>query len=203
MKLSELIRRKLPALLLAALPLQAPLLTTPVTSVVATPVIAALAVTAAALTLLAPQPAEAAALSNYLQNKYIDWLFRGQAYTVPTTQYVGLDTTAGTAAACGTEVSGGSYARVAITSSLTSWAGTQGVGTTAVSNGTSGQTSNNGAITFPAPTANWGTVVGFCVWDASTGGNLLYYGPLTVNQTITSGAAAPSFAAAAFTYTIQ
>ena len=152
---------------------------------------------------LAPQKSEAAALSNFLQNKYIDWLLRAQTYTPPSTVYVALSTSAGSAAACGTEVSGGSYSRVAVSSSLANWAGTQGSGTTTASSGTSGQTSNNGTITFPAPTAAWGVIVGFCVFDASTSGNLLFYAPLTTSKTVNSGDAAPSFAAGSLTYTIN
>ena len=144
----------------------------------------------------------AASLSNYTQNKLVDWFLRGQTYTPPASIYVALDTTAGSAAACGTEVTGGSYARVAVTSSLANWAGTQGAGTTVASNGTSGETSNNVAITFPAPTAAWGSIVGFCFFDASTGGNELLYAPLTVSKTVNSGDAAPSFAAGSLTWTL-
>lgn len=151
---------------------------------------------------LLAQPAQAAALSNYWQNHLLDFLLRAQTLTAPATIYVGLDTTAGSASACGTEVTGGSYARVAVTSSLANWAGTQGAGTTTASSGTSGQTSNNAAITFPAPTAAWGTIVGFCFFDASSGGNMLLFAPLTVSKSVNSGDAAPSFAAAALTWTI-
>lgn len=158
--------------------------------------------TLAVLTSFAPQQASAAAMSNYLQNHFIDFLLRGQTFTAPSTVFIALVTTASSASACGTEVTGGSYARVSVTSSLANWAGTQSAGSTTASSGTSGQTSNNGAITFPAPTANWGTIVGFCVMDASSGGNLLFFAPLTVNKTVNNGDAAPSFAAAALTYTI-
>jgi hypothetical protein len=147
--------------------------------------------------------ANASALSNYTQNHFIDWFFRAQTYTPVSTLYVALDTTAGSASSCGTEVSGGSYARVAVTSALTSWAGTQSAGSTTASTGTSGETSNNSAITFPAPTAAWGVIVGFCIFDASTSGNMLFYAPLTVSKTVNSGDAAPSFAASALTYTIS
>jgi hypothetical protein len=143
------------------------------------------------------------ALSDYLENKVIDWLLRGQAFTPPATVYVGLVTVAENDAAGGTEVSGGSYARVAVTSSLANWAGTQGAGTTVASTGTSGTTSNNNTITFPAPTANWGTIVGMGVWDAASAGNLLFYAPLTVNKTVNNGDAAPSFAAAALSFQID
>lgn len=144
----------------------------------------------------------AASLSNYTQNHLIDWFLRAQPFTPPATIYVALDTTAGSASSCGTEVSGGGYARVAVTSSLASWAGTQGAGTTVASSGTSGETSNNAAITFPAPTASWGSIVGFCFFDSSTGGNELLYAPLTVAKTVNGGDAAPSFAAGALTWTL-
>lgn len=145
----------------------------------------------------------ATSLSNYLENKLIDAFLRGQTYTMPTTVYVALATTSGSDAACGTEVTGGSYARVAVTSSMANWAGTQGAGTTVASSGTGGTTSNNNAITFPSPTANWGQVVEFCVFDASTSGNLLFREALTTNKTINNGDAAPSFAAGALTLQID
>lgn len=147
--------------------------------------------------------AYAGSMSDYLENKLTDALLRGQAYTMPATVYVALATTTGSDAACGTEVTGGSYARVAVTSSLANWAGTQGAGTTVASTGTSGTTSNNASVTFPAPTAAWGTVTEFCVFDASTAGNLLFRAALTTSKTINNGDAAPSFAAGALTFQID
>lgn len=146
---------------------------------------------------------QAAAMSNYLENKLIDAFLRGQAFTMPATTYYALATTSGSDAACGTEVTGGSYARVAVTSSLANWAGTQSAGSTSASSGTGGTTSNNAAVTFPAPTANWGSVVEFCVFDASTSGNLLFRTALTVPKTINNGDAAPSFAIGAATFQID
>lgn len=140
------------------------------------------------------------ALSDYLENKIIDWLLRGQTFTPPATVYVGLLTVAPSDAGGGTEVTGGSYTRVAVASSLANWAGTQSAGSTTASSGTGGTTSNNAAVTFPAPTANWGTVVAFGVYDASSAGNLLFYASLTTSKTINNGDAAPSFAAGALTF---
>ena len=157
----------------------------------------------AALLLAASAAAHAAALSDYLENKLIDWLVRGQVFTPPATVYVGLATTSGSDAACGTEVSGGSYARVAVASSLANWAGTQSAGSTTASSGTGGTTSNNGAITFPAPTADWGVVTEYCVFDAASAGNLLWRTALTASKTINNGDAAPSFAAGAATLQID
>jgi len=140
--------------------------------------------------------------SNYLENKLTDLIFRGQAFTAPVTIYVSLHTANPADDATGTEVSGGSYARVAITANLTNWSGTQSAGSTIASSGTGGASSNNGSITFPAPTANWGACTHFGIWDALTTGNLLVFGALGTSKTINDDDAAPSFAAAALVNTI-
>lgn len=149
--------------------------------------------------------------SDVLENKFIDWFFRAQAIgitgasaaagTGPTALFVALLTAAPSDAGGGTEVSGGSYARVSVTSSMANWAGTQGAGTTVASTGTGGQTSNNNPITFPAPTANWGVCTHLGIYDAISAGNLLYWVALTTPKTINNLDAAPSFAAAALTIT--
>ncbi len=137
------------------------------------------------------------AMSDYLENKLVDHIFRAQSFSAPATLYVALVTAAPSDSGGGTEVSGGSYARVAVTSSLANWAGTQSAGSTVASSGTGGQTSNNAAITFPAPSgANWGTVTHFGIFDAASSGNLLFHGALTASKTINDGDAAPSFQAA-------
>jgi hypothetical protein len=67
-------------------------------------------------------------------------------------------------------VTGGSYARVSVTANMTQLGRHAVGGSTTASSGTGGTTSNNGAITFPTPTAGWGTVVSVRWWDASTSG---------------------------------
>jgi hypothetical protein len=143
------------------------------------------------------------ALADYIENKLIDQIFRQQAFTFPATLYIALFTVTPTDVGGGTEVSGGSYARVAVACSLANWAGTQGAGTTTASTGTNGTTSNNNVITFPAPTANWGSVVGFAIFDAATGGNMLIWGALTVAKTVNNGDAAPSFPAGSLQFQID
>lgn len=147
--------------------------------------------------------AHAGALTDYAENKLIDYLFRAQASGIPATWYVALFTACPTDSTAGTEVSGGSYARVAVTSSLANWAGTQSAGSTTASSGTGGTTSNNNTITFPAPTANWGVVACWGLMDAASGGNLWVFSALTQNKTINNGDAAPSFAAGAATFQID
>lgn len=153
--------------------------------------------------LLASQFSHAAALTDYAENKVVDAVFRAQSLGAPATFYVALYTTCPTDSTAGTEVSGGSYARVAVTSALANWAGTQSAGSTTASSGTGGTTSNNATITFPAPTANWGVVTCWALMDASSAGNTWVYSTLTVSKTINNGDAAPSFAAAAATFQID
>ena len=82
---------------------------------------------------------------------------------------------------------------------LADFAGTQSATSTTTSTGTGGTTSNNAAITFAAPTANWGIIGAVAVYDALTTGNLLFWAPLTVPKTVNNGDAAPSFAISALT----
>ena len=69
--------------------------------------------------------AHADALTNYAENKAVDAILRGQAIGAPATMYMGLATDTCTDAGAGTEPVGNAYARVAVTSSLANWAGTQ------------------------------------------------------------------------------
>ena len=103
--------------------------------------------------------------TDYLEDKILDHVFGGNAYTAPTTLYVGLHTSASSDLAAGTEVAGGSYARQTVTFTVS---------------GTSPTEATTGsAVEFPTATASWGTVTYAGVYDASSGGNLLAYAELT------------------------
>lgn len=134
-----------------------------------------------------------AAFSDYLENELIKHLFRTGSYTKPTALYISLYTTDPTDADSGTEVSGGSYARVNVPPLDANWDATSG---------TDGQTANTNTITFPAPTANWGTVTHFGIHDAATLGNLLIHGALSASKTINNGDSAPVFNAGDLTVTL-
>lgn len=113
-------------------------------------------------------------MSNYLANKLIDWLFRGQPFNQNLYMFVGLHRALGEE---GNEVNAGGYNRAQIQCNLSSWAGTQGAGTSKPSSGASKLTTNNVAIQFPAPTEDWGNIVAIGIYDSDVGGNLLFYAP--------------------------
>lgn len=110
-------------------------------------------------------------MSNYLEDALINATLRATNFTAPATVYVGLYLTDPTDANSGTEVSGGSYARTAVTFG-------------APSNGAS---TNSAAVEFPQCTATWGTVAFIGILDAATSGNLLYHTPLDTSKTIENG----------------
>lgn len=114
-----------------------------------------------------------AEMSDYLEVKLLNLTLNGTAFTAVNNPYVSLHTANPTDAGTGTEVSGGSYARVA--SSF------------ATASGTSGLVATDADITFPTATGNWGVVGWIALWDASSSGNMLYHTALDASKTIDSG----------------
>ena len=114
-----------------------------------------------------------AEMSNYLENALLNATLNGTTYTAPATVYVSLWTSDPTDAGSGTEVSGGSYARTAVSF--------------ATASGTSGNVLNDADVTFPTATASWGTVGWIGINDALSSGNLLYHTALDTAKTIDSG----------------
>ncbi len=112
--------------------------------------------------------------ATYLEDQILNWL-KGTTFVAPTTNvYVALFTTAPADDGTGyVEVSGGAYARVLMARS-TAWS--------AITGGTAPhQISNAGVLTFPTPSASWGTVVAIGIFDLVTlnSGNLLYWNTIT------------------------
>jgi hypothetical protein len=112
-----------------------------------------------------------AEMSNYLENALINATLRNTAYTSPAAVYVGLYTSDPGEGNTGTEVSGGSYARTAVTFGSPS----------------NGVSTNSASVTFPTATGTWGTVTHVGILDATTSGNLLYYTALDASKSIASG----------------
>lgn len=114
--------------------------------------------------------------SDYLENKILDHILGATAYSAPATLYFALFTSAPNDAGSGTEVSGGSYARVAVTNNATNFP-----------NAASGTKSNGAAIAFAQATATWGTITSFAIFDALSSGNMLFWADLTTPRTVQSG----------------
>lgn len=109
-----------------------------------------------------------AAMSDYLRTEFLDHL-GGSGYTSVATVYLGMFTTPVSADGSGTEVSGGSYARQSLTFAAAS----------------SGSITTSAAASFaPLHTGSAQTLFGWGIFDASTAGNLLFYGQLASPYTV-------------------
>lgn len=123
-----------------------------------------------------------AAASNYSENTILDEIF--QSGLLGATLYIGLSTAdPGESAATLAEPSGNNYARVGKAAGSTHW-----------NAAASGVVTNKTQITFPTASGSWGTLAYWAIFDASSGGNMLFYGALASSQAVGNGQA-PSIAA--------
>lgn len=133
-------------------------------------------------------------LSTSLKNALLDAVFGGVAYTPETDIYIGLSSTTPTVTGTNvTEPSGGAYARVQKVNNPTNFPAASGA---VKSNGT--------VITFPQATGTWvagANLTHVVLYDASSGGNFLGYGALTVAKPVMNGDTA-SFAIAELDVTL-
>ena len=112
--------------------------------------------------------------SNYLEDNLVNVTLRGTTYTGGAV-YIALFKTDPTDAASGAELTDPSYARQRAHGAVVS------DGFTAPSNGA---TSNARTLTFPAISGVQVTLTHWGIFDALTGGNLLYHAPLQVSKTL-------------------
>ena len=110
--------------------------------------------------------------ADYLESAVLNHVFRNTALTSPTTVYVALFTAAPSDTGGGTEVTGGTYARTAVTFGAPSPAGT---------------ITQSADVNFPVATASWGTITHYGIFDASTAGNMLAWAPISPTQAIAIG----------------
>lgn len=125
-----------------------------------------------------------AAFSDYLETAILNSTLRGVAFPAPPTiVHVALFRSNPTDTNVGGELTVANspgYARVPVPNAEWS-APVDGTGGAMVSR-------NTAAFEFPVATGAWaGPIIYFAIFDASTGGNMLYYGPLTVARTIYTG----------------
>lgn len=108
------------------------------------------------------------AKSNYLENLFLTWLLTTDSVTRPTSWYVALFTSDPTDSDAGDEVTGGSYARQAITFDV-------------VNN----EATNEAVIEFTDMPDE--TISHWAIYDAATAGNMLYYAPLVDTKDLNAG----------------
>jgi hypothetical protein len=114
-----------------------------------------------------------AALSDYAEKLLLDWMMTSGSATRPTAWYVALYTAAPSDSGGGTEVSTGGYARQSVAFDAATSPG--------------GTTSNSADVSFTAVGGDYGTVTHMGIFDASTGGNLLWHGVLSASKTVEDG----------------
>lgn len=112
----------------------------------------------------------ASGFSTAQSGKVLNHMLGKTALTQPSTLYVALYTSAPSAAGGGTEVTGNNYSRASLAPSAITV--------------TNNSAATNADVTFATPSGSWGTVVAAAIFDASTSGNMLAFGDLTVSKSI-------------------
>ena len=123
------------------------------------------------------------ALSNYAESGLINHILRGIAYTAPSTVYVGLVkgfNSGNLESGIVDEPAVGGYARQAYVSNTGNWI-------TPYTSGSATVTHNTISIEFPTATASIGDISGVFISDASSGGNVLFYGQLASARNVREG----------------
>lgn len=123
-------------------------------------------------------------LSDFSENLLLNWLLSANAVTRPTSWYVALSTAATTDAGSVTEPVGGGYARQSATFTITN------------------DTASNSAIIDFVSSGDWANITHVAVFDALTGGNMLFHGALTTARDPAAGDTI-RFAAGALTLTLS
>lgn len=127
-------------------------------------------------------------IGTFLADAVLDHIFKNTAYDTTANIHISLSkANPGDAAAGMDEPSGGNYARV---------------NHDVYDVSSAGATENDGAITFPQASTAWGTVTHFAMFDASSAGNLLFYGELDNARAIGQNDT-PSFGSGALDVTLD
>ncbi len=127
-----------------------------------------------------------ATTSDFQHHRFMKKVFHGIDWTVYTDIFVALFLTLPNLSGTGgaeVSISGTNYTRQSVPVGAVNWdvAGLE--------------YSNADDITYGVPSATWGTIVGAGLYDASTGGNLLYTAPLTTSKSVSAGDGAPKILA--------
>lgn len=117
--------------------------------------------------------------TTFLANQILNYNIGQTGYTLPSNFYIGLSTTQPNANGTGiTEPTGGGYSRVSVANNK------QNFSVSAM-----GTLSNLAQIEYNESTGNWGTVAYILIYNAITGGDLLWYGAFVSSKIVQSGTA--------------
>ena len=123
-------------------------------------------------------------MSNYLENKLINHIFRNISYDMPSTLAIALCTAIPNDYSTGSTIvevpNSHGYQRKIIAPNTTNWS------EIIAENGT---TYNKTAVTFTTATGYWGVITSIAITDSATwgAGNVLFWGNLETPQTINLG----------------
>ena len=120
------------------------------------------------------------AFSDYLESGILEHTLRGNTLPTPSTIYVAVFTSDPTDANSGTEVTDSGYVRQDAAKG-----GTIESGWTSPTAETDGMKATNAKlIQFPAIADGTVTVSHYAIFDAQSGGNMLYHAPFTTSKTL-------------------
>jgi hypothetical protein len=102
-------------------------------------------------------------MTQYLENKVLDGTLKATTYTAPANVYMALYSTTNTATTPGDELTGNNYSRQLVT----------------FNSANAGISTGNANVTFSATGNTWPTAISAAIMDASTSGNMLYFGSIT------------------------
>lgn len=114
--------------------------------------------------------------SDYLENKDLDHNLGKTSFTMPASVYLALCTTAPTDASTGSTIVEASYTGYARKQVLAA----------ALNAASGGVTTNGSDIVFADCTGGSSAIIGFALVDASSAGNVLYWGTMTSKTIDTS-----------------
>ena len=109
------------------------------------------------------------AMTDYCENEVLDHTLGTSAMSAPSAVYLALfPTDPGDDMTGSTELSAGGYSRQQVTFNAAS----------------NGAASNSADVTFGPATEDWGSIGGWALYDAATGGNALYHGAFETAKTV-------------------
>jgi hypothetical protein len=123
----------------------------------------------------------AGGLGNFYSQALLDFLLGDTSPSLPATWYAALFSVTPADTGGGTELSGSGYARIAVTNNTTNFPASS------IVSGVATKLTGTDITWGPASGSNWASAVAVGFYDASTGGNLGWWGPLNVAVTVDVG----------------